>query len=75
MIIEEKVVKDQGGVSRRANELGLRMRDVTFLDWNPLFVTMFFDLESVGKAPGFKGPLPPDIFDKLAEINAQAEKK
>jgi hypothetical protein len=49
MIIEEKVNKHEGGISRRANELGLRLADIEILDWTPMYAIMLYDQESVGK--------------------------
>ena len=50
MIIEERVTKDNQAITRRANELGLRLRDIVMFDWSPMFVIMLYEQESCGKA-------------------------
>lgn len=50
MVVEERVTKDGQAISRRANELGLRLRDITFFDWSPMFVILMYETENVGKA-------------------------
>jgi len=67
MVIRERVDKNGGMLERRLNELGLRQRDVQFLDWTPMFMDIVFDLEAVGKAQGFQGPIPPEIFEKMEQ--------
>ena len=43
MLLEERISKDNQAISRRANELGLKLRDVRFFDWNPMFVIMLYE--------------------------------
>jgi len=43
MIKEEKITKDGQGISRRLNELGIKLKDVEFFDWNPMFVIMLYE--------------------------------
>ncbi len=50
MIVQEAVSKAEGGVARRMNELGLSLKDVQLLDWNPGTVQMVYEVEEESEA-------------------------
>lgn len=43
MVVQEKLAKDNNGIARRINELGLSLHKVRLIDWNPMFIIMLYD--------------------------------
>lgn len=45
MIVEERISKDGQQISRRANELGLRLRDMMMFDWNQMYIILIYEVK------------------------------
>lgn len=73
MIVEERLNKDNQGISRRLNELGLKLKDVILFDWSPMFALFLYDEADVGKANAEKNSNP--MPGRLPNVGGDLSKK